>query len=121
MKVRIDPSSGEVLSGPAPVLTGLDQPSEPSFSRDGRRMAYVKTTSSANLWELSIRGEIGDQEVLTRRRTSGAFVTHGPALSPDGRTLAFAARCTIISTFLIASSIEALSRMSASMSLKFSF
>ncbi|HMQ02765.1 MAG TPA: protein kinase [Pyrinomonadaceae bacterium] len=87
-RVPINESTGEVLGEPEPVTTPSSFSRHLSFSRDGKRMAYVQTNNRAN-----IQGTAFDPEAL---RTVGApfWITEGDRevsraeLSPDGTQFA---------------------------------
>lgn len=63
-----------------PLLTGLAFESQPRFSPDGRRIAFVSDRSGAdNLWVMSLDGR---DTVQLSHRLSGAFIS--PEWTPDG-------------------------------------
>ncbi len=71
------------------VLTDLDSP--PSFSPDGKQIAFIREENNIN-FDLVIANLDGTGErVLTTRRGLDWFEEAGPAWSPDGRTIACAA------------------------------
>ena len=83
-RVRIDESSGTVLSEPEPVVTPSKYSRHLNFSRDGRRMIYVQTNNQSN-----IKGAEFDSEA--EKITGEPFwITQGDReitraeLSPDG-------------------------------------
>lgn len=84
-RVRIDETSGQVLSDPETVTTPSTYSRHPSFSRDGKRMLYVQTKNQSN-----IQGVVLDP---TGAKTRGEpfWITQGDRLisraelSPDGR------------------------------------
>ncbi len=83
-RVRIDEITGNVLGGPEPVTSPSTFSRHLTFSKDGKRMAYVKTDNRAN-----VQGVALDPKTLT---TVGEpfWITQGDRevsraeLSPDG-------------------------------------
>lgn len=83
-RVRIDEKSGSVLSEPEAVITPSSYSRHLSFSKDGRRLAYVQTADQANIQGIDFDPASG--------RTSGVpfWITQGDReisraeLSPDG-------------------------------------
>ena len=57
-----------------------------SLSRDGTRIAYTRPTTKANLWTV----DLATDRAGAQQRTRGTLQDFGPALSPDGRSIAFA-------------------------------
>jgi Tol biopolymer transport system component len=88
-RVPIEEASGKVLGPPEPVTTPSSYSEHLSFSRDGRRMAYVQTISSANLQQV---GFDPARETLVGGPvpiTQGSRQATAPNLSPDGEWLTF--------------------------------
>jgi dipeptidyl aminopeptidase/acylaminoacyl peptidase len=56
-----------------------------SVSADGRRMLHVRRTAYANLWQL----DLASPNAQPRRLTEGTAKDGTPAISPDGRWIAF--------------------------------
>ncbi|HUD30022.1 MAG TPA: amidohydrolase, partial [Novosphingobium sp.] len=80
-----------VAGGPArPVLTGMAFESNPVFSPDGRRFAFISDRSGAmNLWVANVDGT-GLKQLS---RDTGMEVWSSPAWSPDGGKV-YASRMT---------------------------
>lgn len=89
-RVRVDPDSGATQAEPEFVPTPANFSRHLSFSRDGRRLAYVQTTITSNLKSVAFDPAsekiLGEPEWVTR----GDREISGPDLSPDGKQ--FAAR-----------------------------
>jgi Tol biopolymer transport system component len=85
-KLPINPASGEA-SGPAEVvLNGLQAGPNFSVSGDGRSLVYTRETRFANLWQASLGRSAG---ATPTQLTRGTHLDQYPAISPDGRSLAF--------------------------------
>ncbi|HEX2569086.1 MAG TPA: protein kinase [Polyangia bacterium] len=96
MKASVTPL-GQEASRPMVLLAGLDiGPSDVvraflSFSRDGRQLVYTKTARYKNLWLVTVETQGARRVPKTMRLTSGTSDKLLPSLSPDSRTVAFAA------------------------------
>ncbi|MFZ0063272.1 MAG: winged helix-turn-helix domain-containing protein [Pyrinomonadaceae bacterium] len=88
-RVQIDETSGAVLGSPTAVTTPSSGIGHLCFSRDGRHLAYVSATNTANIAEVSFDSRkavvIGEPRWITRVTTSASM----PDLSPDGQWLAY--------------------------------
>lgn len=88
-RVQIDETSGAVLDTPTAITTPATSILHPSFSRDGRHLAYVNMANTANIAELSWNTEkelmVGEPRWVTRVTTSATM----PDLSPDGEWLVY--------------------------------
>lgn len=89
-RVPMDEATGKPLGRPQPVTTGGGAESQHiSVSADGRRIAYVSRVESMNIQRVAfdpVAGRInGEGQWVTR--SSRAY--DQPAVSPDGRRLAF--------------------------------
>jgi dipeptidyl aminopeptidase/acylaminoacyl peptidase len=77
----------DVDATPRPLTAGDKQDSQPRWSPDGQRLAFVSNrTGTAQLWLLPLDG--GEASRLTNHPIG----VGSPAWSPDGRRLAFTAR-----------------------------
>ncbi len=87
-RVPIDEGSGEVLGRPEPVTTPSPYSSSLSFSRDGRRFAYVQQIVAESTYKVEFdpAGEkvVGQPVPVTQ----GSRMTRGAHLSPDGEWFA---------------------------------
>ena len=82
-------STGEPRGEPEPVRTPADYPAHLSFSRDGRRMAYVNQVSTGHLNAVLFDPErevvVGEPKEIVRSSKGASR----PSLSPDGKWLAY--------------------------------
>ena len=89
-RVRVEERSGRPLASPEPFTTPSPYSSQLSFSRDGRRLAYVQETVDSNLNKVafdSARGvAVGRPVPLTQDSVRKTQLN----ASPDGRWLVFA-------------------------------
>jgi Tol biopolymer transport system component/predicted Ser/Thr protein kinase len=88
-RVPVKESSGEARGAPELIRTPATYPSHLSFSRDGRRMAYVQQVTTGRLSAVRFDGERGvvrsePKDILVSSKGAAR-----PALSPDGQWLAF--------------------------------
>jgi Tol biopolymer transport system component len=89
--VRIKTELAGRITHSTTLLTGLDTDADFSLSRDGKRLLYKKGQIHSNLWLVSINVQ-GQQGIpQTTQLTSGTARKTEPSLSPDGKTVAFAA------------------------------
>ena len=88
-RVPIEEKTGKVLGAPQPVTTPSPYVSQLSFSRDGRRMAYVHAVRSANLQRIGFdpitETTVGQLVGITQ----GSRLASVPNLSPDNEWLVF--------------------------------
>jgi dipeptidyl aminopeptidase/acylaminoacyl peptidase len=87
-EVRVSGQTGKSAGTAAVVLGGLQAGPNFSISADGRSLAYTRETRFANLWTASLdsRGAANDEP---KQLTTGTRLDQYPAVSPDGRRLAF--------------------------------
>ena len=88
-RVRMEEKSGRPLGEPDPITKELGFGGFISLSRDGRRIAYVKSTRGANLHKIAFDPS---QETVVGQPgavTQGTRLVFGPDLSSDGRWFAF--------------------------------
>jgi Tol biopolymer transport system component len=86
-RLRVDPLSGAPVGEPRVLLAGLEADGVFSASGDGGRLAYVRVNERVHLWSASL--ETAERCAGMRQLTKGTVVDDDPALSPDGRRLAF--------------------------------
>jgi Tol biopolymer transport system component/DNA-binding winged helix-turn-helix (wHTH) protein len=88
-RVAIDEESGKPLGPPEPVTTPSRYTGHLTFSRDGRRMAYVEQLASSNIQRVGF--DAVRQTVVGRPTavTQGSEEMIAPDVSPDGQWLAF--------------------------------
>lgn len=89
MKISIDPNTGIIQGEPTPLISGLQTGGGGiSFSRDGRKLVYRKSTRWSNLWRYRLESE-GDEPKSAIQLTSGTSQVWGPSISPDGSHVAY--------------------------------
>ncbi|MFL5494439.1 MAG: TolB family protein, partial [Gemmatimonadales bacterium] len=89
MKVRMDRRSGERLGSPNRVMSHAPF-GEFDIAADGRTLAYQRETPTRQIWALTIEGPAARTRVNARQLTSGTNQHGTPAISPDGKLVAFA-------------------------------
>lgn len=83
-RVRIDEQSGEVLSDPEAVVTPSKYSRHLSFSRDGKRLAYVQTNNQSNIQGVDFDADSGKTIGEPFWITQGDREISRAELSPDG-------------------------------------
>jgi Tol biopolymer transport system component/DNA-binding winged helix-turn-helix (wHTH) protein len=78
------------VNGGAPVaLTSGDEDAwMPAVSRQGDQLAYVLSRTNANLWQLDV-DHLAGRSAAAQRIVSSSRLQADPALSPDGRKIAY--------------------------------
>ncbi len=88
-RVAIEESSGKVLGQPEPVTTPSSYSGFMSFSRDGRRLAYVQVITHNNLQQIAFDPEREKTSGAQTSITQGSKLATNPDLSPDGEWFVF--------------------------------
>ena len=87
-RVPIDEVSGKTLAEPEPITTPAVYLAHPSFSADGKRIAYSSVIITANIQQLTL-----DTSMAVKGEpawvTSGSRLWSSPDPSPDGEWLVF--------------------------------
>jgi len=83
-RVAIDETSGEVLGKPEPVVTPSTFSRHLTFSRDGKRLAYVQTNDTANIQGVNFDEKAGKAQGDPFWITQGDREISRAELSPDG-------------------------------------
>jgi Tol biopolymer transport system component len=88
-RMRIDPQSGEAQGQPENVRLPVEDVAHVSFSRDGRRIAFVEYSLVAEIYR--VRFDPATEQVAAKpEKLTNAKVPYvRPDLSPDGLLLAF--------------------------------
>jgi Tol biopolymer transport system component len=88
-RIPMRESTGEARGAPEPVRTPASYPAHLSFSRDGRRLSYAQIASTGRV--STVRFDPDRQAVVSEPKEILSSVTGAarPALSPDGKRLAF--------------------------------
>ncbi len=88
-RTPIDERSGRVLGPPEAITTPSPDSAQITFSRDGRRLAYVQRVATRNLQKIpfdrTVEKAIGEPAWVTR----GSKLAVMPEMSPQGDSLAF--------------------------------
>jgi len=88
-RIPIEEKSGKVLGQPEPVTTPSAYSAHISFSRDGRRLAYVQSVIRQNLQQVGFDPAtetiVGQPSWITQ----GSKLATRPDLSPDGKWVVF--------------------------------
>jgi len=79
-----DPSKG-----PSVLVSGLETGDNFTVSADGSQLAYTRDQSYYNLWLVELPVPGATTQTLGRPLTSGTLSYGEPAISPDGRSVAF--------------------------------
>ena len=88
MKVRLDPNSGRRVGGPVRVMSYAPFV-EFTIASDGKTLAYQRENPSIQVWGFSFEGASGRKRVQVRQLTTGTNTYGTPAISPDGKQIAF--------------------------------
>ncbi|MFZ5519293.1 MAG: protein kinase domain-containing protein [Candidatus Zhuqueibacterota bacterium] len=86
MKVPISTATGEAKAQPNILQSGLQAGDYFSLSRNNKRVLYSRELSYSNLWLVH---RDGTGAAKTKQLTTGTSWIHWPAISPDGKWLAF--------------------------------
>ena len=89
MKVKVDPSTGEVNGAPIILQTSLQVGYLYSLSKDNKHLLYPRELSYSNLWLVSYADKGGTKAVKTKQLTTGTSSFFSPSISPDGKKIAF--------------------------------
>ena len=94
LKVAIDPKSGRSEGSPLVLLTGLQASDDFTVSLDGTRLAYSRAQDYSNLWLAQFHGpdngRANEAAFQTAPLTRGTSKFDAPAVSPDGKQIAYA-------------------------------
>src|SRR5262249_26448747 len=93
MKATIDSRSGAWRRSTV-LLSGLPLGLSFGVSWDGRKLAYPRVNVSSHVWLADITGGTAQATLQTRPLTSGTQEYRDPAISPDGKWVAFSAGVT---------------------------
>jgi eukaryotic-like serine/threonine-protein kinase len=87
-RIGVDENSGERNGEPEPVTLPATDAEHISVSRDGRSIAYVQRTVTANLFRIPLNSNL-KKAGTPIQLTSGARLDTMPSISSDGGMLAF--------------------------------
>ena len=91
-RVRVEEATGRVTGQPEPVTTPSTYAQHVSFSRDGRRAAYVNLVSSTNIYKVAFNPYKEQRTGEPVAVTQGFKHTTSPDLSPDGEWFVYGAQ-----------------------------
>ncbi len=82
---------GRTVTGPAEAATAVraEVPRSPSFSADGRKLAWSELATTASIWSLPLDASTGLSAGAPEVLTAGDGRATWPIFSPDGKTIAF--------------------------------
>ncbi|MGZ5384243.1 MAG: protein kinase domain-containing protein [Acidimicrobiia bacterium] len=89
MKVRVEPRSGERVGTPVRVMSHAPF-TEFDVGPDGKTLVYQRETPNRHIWATTFDGPARRIRVHAKQLTSGTNTHGNPALSPDGKWVAFA-------------------------------
>jgi eukaryotic-like serine/threonine-protein kinase len=90
VKVEVSGSTDAAKTRETVLLSGLQTLDNFSISAEGKRLFYTRGYQYTNLWLTSIEVAGKDTSVRTRQLTTGTVSADQPAISPDGKQVAFA-------------------------------
>jgi len=88
-RVAVDERAGQVQGTPEPVTTPSVYSQHPSFSGDGRRLAYVQLINRVHLQQVGFDAESGKTAGPRRWVMQGPRLIRNPDLSADGEWFVF--------------------------------
>ncbi|HEX6625558.1 MAG TPA: protein kinase, partial [Pyrinomonadaceae bacterium] len=91
-RVSIDERTGRTAGEPEAVTTPSAYSQHLSFSRDGKRMAYVQKSETRNLQRVAFDPVGGKTAGAPESVTQGAMHVSAPDVSPDGEWLAYSSQ-----------------------------
>ena len=91
-RVLIDEKTGRVSGEPESVTTPSAYSQHLSFSRDGKRMAYVQKSETANLQRVAFDPVSGRTTSEPESITQGTRSVTSPDVSPDGEWLVYSSQ-----------------------------
>jgi eukaryotic-like serine/threonine-protein kinase len=91
-RVAVDEKTGKVTGQPESVTTPSAYSQHISFSRDGKRMAYVQKSETENLQRIAFDPANGKTIGATEAVTQGTRYITSPDPSPDGEWLAYSSQ-----------------------------
>ncbi len=91
-QVGVDPQTLRWVHGPERLTTGAGADSDVTVSRDGNRVAFTERSQRTRAWSLPFDAKTGRINGAGQPVTSADRDAWMPALSPDGKKLAFIAQ-----------------------------
>ncbi len=91
-RLSIDEKTGRALGEPESVTTPSAYSQHLSFSRDGKRLAYVQKSETGNLQRVSFDPSTGKTTSEPESITQGTRYVTSPDVSPDGQWLVYSSQ-----------------------------
>jgi serine/threonine-protein kinase len=96
-RVRVSRSTGAAEGNPVTLVDGMQvarsteitRPSAFTMTADGGRVVYLKSFDQSNLWLVSPKPTGAAGSTWSRQLTRGTALRRGPAVSPDGKWVAY--------------------------------
>jgi Tol biopolymer transport system component len=86
---------------PALLLTGLEAGEFFDIPRDGKRLAYTRSSGHANLWLATFKRAGTTPSVESKQLSTGTLTHSGPRISPDGTRVAFSRGDSTVSNIFV--------------------
>jgi len=102
VKVAIDRESGAQVGPAVTLLSGLPSVNALDLAADGRTLVMSRGGSSSHVWSVTLSGPAAAPRVATRQVTTGTRYNAAPAVSPDGRWLAWIESDGSVNSVLVA-------------------
>jgi hypothetical protein len=102
-RIAIDRKSGAPIGPAVTLLSGLPTIRALDVSADGRTLVMSRGGTSNHVWTVALTGPAASQRVEQHQLSSGTRSNYQPAVSPDGRWVAWIEReGTVRSVLLVA-------------------
>ncbi|MFN0123217.1 MAG: protein kinase domain-containing protein [Blastocatellia bacterium] len=90
-RVPLDEKTGQPQGPPEPFTVPSGYSQDLAFSSDGKQLAFVQKTSSANIIQAEFNPDTATVAQTRTPLTQGARIDHSPGVSPDGEWIVFEA------------------------------
>ncbi|HJQ26195.1 MAG TPA: winged helix-turn-helix domain-containing protein [Blastocatellia bacterium] len=88
-RIAVDPETLGWVAGPERLTTGAGRDTDIALSRDGKKLAFTARSASTRIWLLPFDATTGRVKGEGKPLTAPDINAHQPALSPDGKRMAF--------------------------------
>jgi serine/threonine protein kinase len=89
VKIEVSSTTGKALASSKVVQSGILAGLVFSISSDNRQLLYTRELSYSNLWLVSLDDQGKGSTPHTRKLTTGTSSKYQPAISPDGKHVAY--------------------------------